>query len=299
MGVLITYVDPSLRIVQAQTKQASKISIPITSTPPFFRWPVAGESWAVRQENGNWVLDGLWTETSTSKTAIESVNPGDVVIDSPSGIVWVGGTRVPALPVPPPPPPAPSAPAILTTGSIASNVPSPYEGQQVEYLADSVNGVVWRFRYRSINNTSSYNWEFIGGDDWFGITENNLVITYPNSAYTNIIISGAPTFTLPLDGDYNLLASGTAVQRTTVASDVRLGAGTGGTISTSMDTAMALMASGAYASYGSLYNAGKLPALATGQSVSLYTQASVGSFPTPVQIQWFGTTLRVRPTRVR
>lgn len=93
-GVLITYVDPAIRLVQAQTKQATKITIPITNVPAFFRWPVAGEKWVVHQENSNWILDSLWTDTSSSESDIETVNPGDVVIDSPTGEGYLGAQRI-------------------------------------------------------------------------------------------------------------------------------------------------------------------------------------------------------------
>jgi hypothetical protein len=39
---------------------------------------------------------------------------------------------------------------------------SPFDGQLIDYVADSTAGVVWRFRYRAAS-PSAHKWEFVGG----------------------------------------------------------------------------------------------------------------------------------------
>ena len=39
---------------------------------------------------------------------------------------------------------------------------SPADAQEIAFLVDAANGIVWRFRYRAAS-TSPYRWEFTGG----------------------------------------------------------------------------------------------------------------------------------------
>src|SRR4030095_11342304 len=39
---------------------------------------------------------------------------------------------------------------------------SPFDGQEIYYLADATNSVIWHLRYRA-GSSSAYKWEFIGG----------------------------------------------------------------------------------------------------------------------------------------
>jgi len=88
----------------------------------------------------------------------------------------------------------PNAPLVT---SLPSNA---IDGQEVRYLADNTNGIVWNFRYRA-GSSSTHKWEFIGGQPlysfiaaWEGTTTN-----YPN--YTNLATSG-PSLSVPLAGQY-------------------------------------------------------------------------------------------------
>ena len=47
---------------------------------------------------------------------------------------------------------------------VAALPASPTDGQEVRYLADAVNGVIWSLRYRA-GSSSPYKWEFVGGSD--------------------------------------------------------------------------------------------------------------------------------------
>lgn len=89
-GVKITTVDPTQRLVEGTTK-ASLIRISVIAVPVAFRWPIVGEHWIARQENGTWYLDGP-KPSLTAPITFEAVAPGDAIIDSPTGIVHVMGS---------------------------------------------------------------------------------------------------------------------------------------------------------------------------------------------------------------
>lgn len=43
---------------------------------------------------------------------------------------------------------------------------SPFDGQEVDFVADSANGVIWRLCYRAAAS-GAYKWEFVGGSSLF------------------------------------------------------------------------------------------------------------------------------------
>jgi hypothetical protein len=74
---------------------------------------------------------------------------------------------------------------------------SPVDGQEIYYVADSANGVVWHLRYR----TTSGKWEFLGGSPVY--VYNGAVVTRGATTYgASNVPAGDPTFTLALAGDY-------------------------------------------------------------------------------------------------
>ena len=87
----------------------------------------------------------------------------------------------------------PNAPLVA---SLPSNA---IDGQEVRYLADNTNGIIWNFRYRA-GSPSSYKWEFIGGSPLLGyvasVGQQTTTGTWQN-------LSG-PSATIPLAGDYDL-----------------------------------------------------------------------------------------------
>jgi hypothetical protein len=88
----------------------------------------------------------------------------------------------------------PNAPLVT---SLPSNA---IDGQEVRYLADNTNGIIWNLRYRA-GSSSAHKWEFIGGPS---LTE----ISTASFTFTDNTISGAPnrapTLTVPLAGDYDV-----------------------------------------------------------------------------------------------
>lgn len=74
------------------------------------------------------------------------------------------------------------------------------DGAEFCYVADSTNGNIWTFRYRSAS-ASAYKWEFIGGSALFSevLTDENTGV----GVYGDLTTVG-PSVTLPLAGDYDV-----------------------------------------------------------------------------------------------
>lgn len=91
-GSTVTSVDPAQGLVEVVLKTGETRQIGVYSVPPAFRWPRVGEAWMVQQQNGTWYLEGLYPNTSAT-TDFHDVNPGDLVLNTPTGVVHViGGT---------------------------------------------------------------------------------------------------------------------------------------------------------------------------------------------------------------
>ena len=102
------------------------------------------------------------------------------------------------------------------TSTLVTSLPgSPVDGQIIDYVADSTNGVVWRFRYRAASS-SAYKWEFIGGPPNFSYVGPNHYYGTRQTLTTTIMSDLAtvgPSFVTPFAGDwdctYNFLAETT------------------------------------------------------------------------------------------
>lgn len=83
---------------------------------------------------------------------------------------------------------------------------SSYDGQEINYVADSTNGVIWRFRYRAASG-SAHKWEFVGSPDL--VAEDTTSVTDTSSG-TYIGGSTALNITLPaIAADYDVTIGGT------------------------------------------------------------------------------------------
>jgi len=88
------------------------------------------------------------------------------------------------------------APPLLTALPV-----TPVDGQEIYFLADATNGIIWHLRYRA-SSSSAYKWEVIGGPPLFS----EVTVAAEGTAsttYTNLTTIG-PTVTLPLAGDYDV-----------------------------------------------------------------------------------------------
>jgi hypothetical protein len=58
----IVAVDRSTKRIEGVLKVGKVVQVSVYATDPLFRWPKVGESWMVRQDNGHWILDGIWQD---------------------------------------------------------------------------------------------------------------------------------------------------------------------------------------------------------------------------------------------
>jgi hypothetical protein len=75
---------------------------------------------------------------------------------------------------------------------------NPQDGDEVYFVADSTNGILWHFRYRA-GAPSAYRWEFVGGSPLHATVaaqESRSVNSYDNLATVG------PSITVPLLGYY-------------------------------------------------------------------------------------------------
>jgi hypothetical protein len=74
--------------------------------------------------------------------------------------------------------------------------PEPSLGQEVFFLADAANEIVWHLIYLPVPG-GSYPWKFLGGAAMYSYIAGPISTT--NSTYNN---AGGPTVQVPLSGDY-------------------------------------------------------------------------------------------------
>lgn len=113
--------------------------------------------------------------------------------------------------------PTPQAPQRVT-----SLPTDPFDGQEVYYVADAANGVIWHLAYRAAS-TSPYKWEFLGGGSLWA--EGTVSVGTNSTTYQDT----GTQVTLPLAGDYELLFGGKTYSESDTASHgvwVRLAVGT-------------------------------------------------------------------------
>lgn len=90
--------------------------------------------------------------------------------------------------------------AAVDQATVTSLPGSPYDGQEVYYLADATNGIVWHLKYRSASG-SAYKWEFVGGTELYAEVDTSEATT--STSYVSLTTTG-PSVTAPLAGDYML-----------------------------------------------------------------------------------------------
>lgn len=83
--------------------------------------------------------------------------------------------------------------------AIVTSLPgSPTDGQEIYYVANTTNGVIWHLRYRSAS-ASIYKWEFVGGPPLYSETlvQDDIVATG-----STFVDASGPNLTVPLSGEY-------------------------------------------------------------------------------------------------
>lgn len=85
----ISTVDPTTGTIGFVTKgDAQERYAIVLTTAVASRWPIEGETWLVRQENGTWYID----QPLPPSFSYQAVTPGDAIINSPTGVVHVLGS---------------------------------------------------------------------------------------------------------------------------------------------------------------------------------------------------------------
>jgi hypothetical protein len=92
--------------------------------------------------------------------------------------------------------PAGVVPTVQTGGTLPA---SPTDGDEVYYVADATNGVIWHVRYRSAAS-GSYKWEFVGGGLLYSAVDTAENKT-AGAGFGDVATVG-PSITVPLAGDY-------------------------------------------------------------------------------------------------
>jgi hypothetical protein len=83
---------------------------------------------------------------------------------------------------------------------------TPFDGQQILYLADATAGVIWHLRYRA-SSASAYKWEYVGGPPLVRVQGAGGAQTTANVA-TFTPMTASPSLTLPLAGSWDVRATG-------------------------------------------------------------------------------------------
>ena len=109
---------------------------------------------------------------------------------------------------------------------------SPSDGQEVYYVADATNGILWHLRYNALA-VGSYKWEFVGGPP---LTHTVAASESRSSTTAGELTTPGPQVTVPLAGDYWCSWGGRVQAYTTgtIEGYIPLYAGAGGNTSTNM-----------------------------------------------------------------
>lgn len=92
---------------------------------------------------------------------------------------------------------------IAAIPTLVTNLPAgPVDGQEIYYLADATNGVVWHLRYRAAS-ASAYKWEFVGGGWMYSSFIGASGVSGTGSGFSDITGGNGPDITVPLAGDYD------------------------------------------------------------------------------------------------
>jgi len=127
----------------------------------------------------------------------------------------------------------------------------PYDGQEIYYIADATNGVIWHLRYRAAS-ASAYKWEFLGGsflDSGFFGTANTIG---GGSSYSTQLTDGTAIvgISIALAGDYFVQGNCTANVGDGTVRNVGVGVYKSTDSNPSVSTQMATVTGGGYGQAG-------------------------------------------------
>lgn len=105
----------------------------------------------------------------------------------------------------------------------------PYHGQRITYQTAGMaaDGVRWELEYNA-NSASAYKWEFIGGSA-LSSTQSAGASQTTASAATYTAMTNSPSITVPLAGDYRVVACGAIENAGAAGSEGRVAVAVAGT----------------------------------------------------------------------
>lgn len=160
-------------------------------------------SYGIEDGTSREVGTGTYTSSGTtlSRTVLNSTNSGSAISLSGSAQVFITPLTV----------------DVFT--SYGTSLPaSPVDGQEAILVDSTTNpSYQWRFRYNA-SSTSSYKWEFVGGNP--AVVSVDTDQSTSSTTYAALTTAG-PSFTLPRAGDYQVTISCEAYN-TATATTVRM-----------------------------------------------------------------------------
>lgn len=90
---------------------------------------------------------------------------------------------------------------------------APYDGQEVYYVADATNGVLWHLKYNA-SSASAYKWEMVGGSPLMSTALGQSITTGTGSSYATLTDGGGPDIVVPLAGEYYVEGDATSYHST-------------------------------------------------------------------------------------
>jgi hypothetical protein len=177
--------------------------------------------------------------------------------------------------------------------TVAALPGAPYDGQEINYLADATNGVLWRLKYRAAS-ASAYKWEFVGGGYLYSTNIGASGVTGTGTGFADLSGGTGPDVTVPLAGDYEADFGAEAFNTTAATSVVNLGVGlTGSAGPTFAPVITAAMGSIGGSHIGRAQAVGVLPNLTAGLVVRMrYLYVAIST------ITYQNRQFRIRPRRV-
>lgn len=164
---------------------------------------------------------------------------------------------------------------LLLPDRVTSLPGTPVDGQEIFYVADAANGVIWHLRYNAAG--SGYRWEFVGGAPKRSTVNTDETFT-KSLTYVDAATVG-PQITLPLAGDYAYSYSvNLYVSSQTTPASVAAGLSLAGAQPAAPDIASTALPSGLS---GSIGRNGTLVAQPSGRVVKLMQNVGVGAGGTP------------------
>lgn len=89
LAARIITVDPATRRIEGTLKDGAMVQIKAQEVGTVFRWPLEGEIWTIRQDDGFWVLDRRFENPEDGYGEITDLQPGETKI---TGNTTIAGT---------------------------------------------------------------------------------------------------------------------------------------------------------------------------------------------------------------